>query len=194
MNRQLLMIAGPNGSGKTTYAQAILRHRGVYDEYLNADDIAHSLAPVHPESMALTASKLLITRFEQLLTLGSSFAFETTGAGKNYARHLSSARELGYHCELLFLWLPSPQDAIDRVNMRIRQGGHSIPRETIERRYRLGLINLVNLYLPVVDSAFVLNGAVPNEPKSILTKSIDSGIQVQDHVVWEQILRTTHGQ
>jgi predicted ABC-type ATPase len=194
MSRDLLMIAGPNGSGKTTYAQPILRQRGIYDEYLNADDIAHGLAPMQPESMALTASKLLIRRFGQLLALGSSFAFETTGAGRNYARHLSLAKDLGYHRELLFLWLPSPQNAVDRVELRVLQGGHSIPRKTIERRYHLGLVNLVNLYLPMMDSALILNSGASGASIPILIKSIDGGIQVRDRVLWEQIQKEAHGE
>ncbi len=101
MQKRILMLAGPNGAGKTTYARAILANRAVYDEYLNADEIAHGIAPCHPESVALSASKILISRLNHLLEEGISFAFETTGAGRNYAAHLNRARSLGYHCELL---------------------------------------------------------------------------------------------
>lgn len=76
------MIAGPNGSGKTTTAQSILgQHLSIY-EFINADEIARGLAPLHPESMNLTASKLMVTRLRDLLKAEKSFAFETTEQGK----------------------------------------------------------------------------------------------------------------
>lgn len=81
------MIAGPNGSGKTTTALDTLPELGVY-EFLNADEIAKGLSPLNPESVPIAASKLMIKRFLELLGSNKSFGFETTATGKNYVKHL----------------------------------------------------------------------------------------------------------
>lgn len=98
MNREkkIFMIAGPNGSGKTTTTRSILSQQLNIYEFINADEIAHGLAPLHPESMNLTASKLMITRLRDLLRKNKNFAFETTGAGKNYLKYLHQAKTEGY--------------------------------------------------------------------------------------------------
>lgn len=77
------MIAGPNGAGKTTTAMSFISSE-VIDEFLNADEIARGLAPLHPESVSLAASKLMLKRLKELLDANKTFAFETTGAGTNY--------------------------------------------------------------------------------------------------------------
>lgn len=73
------------------------------DEFLNADEIAKGLAPLHPESVALTASKLMLKRLRELLNANKNFAFETTGSGTNYIKHLKEAQAKGYQVHLMFL-------------------------------------------------------------------------------------------
>ena len=84
MSKKILMIAGPNGAGKTTMTLELIRSCSMLYEFINADEIARGLAPKHPESMALTASKLMIKRLKELLDADQSFAFETTASGTNY--------------------------------------------------------------------------------------------------------------
>ncbi len=62
MTKKIFMIAGPNGSGKTTTALSLIPNAKLIYEFINADEIASGLAPMHPESMALAASKLMIKR------------------------------------------------------------------------------------------------------------------------------------
>ncbi len=127
MTKRIFMIAGPNGAGKTTTAMSFISSEMI-DEFLNADEIARGLAPLHPESMALTASKLMLKRLKELLDANKTFAFETTGAGTNYIKHLKEAQAKDYEIHLMFLWLPSPDLAVERVANRVKQGGHQYPR------------------------------------------------------------------
>lgn len=76
-SKKILIIAGPNGAGKTTTALELISNSPILYEFINADEIARGLAPKHPESMALTASKLMITRLKELLEDSKNFAFET---------------------------------------------------------------------------------------------------------------------
>jgi predicted ABC-type ATPase len=188
---KIFMIAGPNGAGKTTTAVSFITGEMI-DEFLNADEIARGLAPLHPDSMALTASKLLLKRLKELLEAKKNFAFETTGAGTNYIRHLKQAQEIGYEIFLLFLWLPSPDLAVERVANRVKQGGHHIPEDTIRRRYFLGLKNLIKYYLPLVDKAFIIDNAEAGVNRIIAKKYPGGGFDVEDHHVWEEIQEASY--
>ena len=124
------MVASPNGAGKTTMAYALITNlEGAYGEFLNADEIARGLSPMRPESVSVEESKLMLKRFRLCLQECRNFIFETTGAAKIYEKYLNAAKEAGYEINLLFLWLSSSEQAIKRVALRVKQGGHNIPEE-----------------------------------------------------------------
>lgn len=185
------MIAGPNGAGKTTTALPSLRELKIY-EFLNADEIAKGLSPLNPESVPLAASKLLIKRFRELLDHDKSFAFETTAAGKNYIKHLEEARKKGYEIHLMFLWLHSPDLAIKRVTGRVKQGGHSIPKETIRSRYFAGLKNLFQHYLKLADTILILDNSFGAQ-KIIARKNIKNAIHIKDTTAWSKMQELADG-
>lgn len=186
------MIAGPNGSGKTTTAQSLMSSTTVIDEYINADEIARGLAPVNPESVSLAASKLMLKRFMELLEANKNFAFETTGASTNYIKHLSRAMENGYEVCLIFLWLPSPDIAVKRVAERVKQGGHDIPKVTIIRRYYLGLKNLMNHYLPLCTTGLVLDNSKSILNKTIAKKNKDNQLIIQSQNLWDELEKVAY--
>lgn len=182
------MIAGPNGAGKTTMARALMQDSSGLYEYINADEIAKGLSPQHPEHMALAASKLMIKRLKELLEANKSFAFETTGAGTNYLRHLKTARFKGYETSLTFLWLSSPAEAIKRVAQRVKQGGHHVPDDSIVRRYSLGIKNLITHYLPLVDEAYVMDNSSEHiENRFIIRKEKGGVVNILSPVIWTQM-------
>ena len=149
---RILIIAGPNGAGKTTFAREFLPDEADCPLFVNADLIAAGLSPFAPESMALRAGRLMLEEIQRHLGRGASFAFETTLAGRGYARQIPQWRERGYRVELFFLSLPSADAAVARVAERVRQGGHDIPEATIRRRFEAGLANVHRIYAPLVNS------------------------------------------
>ncbi len=187
------MIAGPNGAGKTTLTLELIANRSILYEFINADEIARGLAPLHPESMALTASKLMIKRLKELLDLSKSFAFETTASGTNYLKHLKAAKSKGYEINLTFLWLMNPQQAVQRVAQRVVQGGHHVTEETVVRRYYAGLRNILMHYLPLADSALILDNSTEESlQKPIARKNINCGLEIIDKDIWRKIERAAH--
>lgn len=186
MKQKIFMISGPNGAGKTTTAMSFISSAAI-DEFINADEIARGLAPLHPESMSLTASKLMLKRLKELLEAKKNFAFETTGAGTNYIKHLKQAQEVGYEIFLLFLWLPSSDLAVERVATRVEQGGHHIPEETIRRRYFMGLKNLVKYYLPLANGALILDNSVAGSNKIIARKHENYDLIIEEPSIWKEI-------
>lgn len=140
MNKQrLYIIAGPNGAGKTTASFTVLPEVLDCREFVNADEIAKGLSPFNPEEVAIQAGKLMLQRIDYLLKSRETFAIETTLATKSYKNTIEKAKALGYAVILLFFWLPSPQMAEQRVAMRVKEGGHNIPKDVIYRRYWAGL-------------------------------------------------------
>lgn len=190
MPKRILMIAGPNGAGKTTIASKLIPDLPMLYEFINADEIARGLAPLHPESVALTASKLMIKRLRELFEASKSFAFETTAAGTNYMKYLKEAKARGYHLGLMYLWVSSPEQAIKRVSKRVIQGGHHVPEETIRRRYYAGIKNLLKYYLPLADFAIVLDNSLEDSSRIIASKNVEYPLKVENKAIWKKIERT----
>lgn len=148
--KTLLLIAGPNGAGKSTFAEEYLPGEAGMENYLNADLIAAGLSPFAPEKAALEASRILLDRIQECMRRGESFALESTLSGRAHLRLLEEAKRAGYRIVLHFLRLPSSELARDRVRKRVKEGGHSIPAEVIDRRFQRGFKNLP-LYKAIAD-------------------------------------------
>lgn len=148
---RILIIAGPNGVGKTTFAEDFLPNEADCPIFVNADLIAAGLAPFDPERAAIKAGRLMLEEIFDHVRKGESFAFETTLSGRGYARHIPVWRKQGFTVKLFFLRLTSPELAIARVAQRVKAGGHNVPEATIRRRFTAGLHNLEKIYKPIVD-------------------------------------------
>ena len=157
--KQLYIIAGCNGAGKTTASFTILPEVLDCKEFINADEIAKGLSPFQPESVAMQAGRIMLARMDELLQKGETFAFETTLATKSYKQKIEWAQANGYEVTLLFFWLDSPNMAKKRVAQRVAEGGHSIPSQTIERRYHNGIANLFAIYIDMVDICYIFDNS-----------------------------------
>lgn len=150
--KKIIIIAGPNGAGKTTFAREFLPNEAGCPQFVNADLIAAGLSPFAPDVAAVKAARIMLESFTELEQRGESFAFETTLSGLIYARRIRRWRGAGYHVALIFLSLPDPQMAIDRVAERVRQGGHDVPSDVIRRRFTAGMRNFEQIYRDSVDA------------------------------------------
>lgn len=157
----VIVLAGPNGAGKTTAAQTLLAETLRLMTFVNADVIAQGLAGFDPESMAIEAGRIMLQRLHALAAQRASFAFETTLAGRTYARWLRSLRASGYTVDLVYFWLASPDLAVARVAERVHQGGHHIPEATVRQRDRRGIQNFFQLFRPVVSKWKVYDNTRP---------------------------------
>lgn len=151
IQKKIVIIAGPNGAGKTTFARELLPNEANCPIFVNADLIAAGLSPFRPEAAAFRAGRLMLEEIRRHVANRRSFAFETTLSGLTYAAMIDRWRADGYVAKLVFLSLPSAEEAIARVAVRVRQGGHDVPTDTIRRRFASGNDNFQNVYRHRVD-------------------------------------------
>lgn len=173
--KNLYIIAGCNGAGKTTASFTILPEILDCKEFVNADEIARGLSPFQPEKVSFEAGRIMLKRIDELFSENENFAFETTLATKSYKEKILKAQENGYFVTLLFFWLKNTELAKERVKTRVLEGGHHIPDDIIERRYYNGILNLFNIYLPIVDQLLIFDNS---EGKHKLIAEKNDGEQI----------------
>lgn len=189
----LIIIAGPNGSGKTSTAPTILRDALDVVDYVNADVIAQGLSGFEPEKASIQAGRIMLKRIQELASEESNFAFETTLASRSFTNLISKLKKSNYHFHLIFLWLQNVSLAISRVAERVKMGGHSIPEETIRRRYRVGLINFFSLYKPLADSWQLFDNSNLNQLALIASGSNqEKELYIANKEIWQQLQETKH--
>lgn len=185
-NPQLVVIAGPNGAGKTTLAPFLLRDTLGLLEYVNADPIALGFSAFDPASVSFEAGRAMLARLDSLEKQRRSFAFESTLAARSYFPWISELRGEGYLFQLMFLWLRSPELAIQRVRERVSAGGHDVAEDVIRRRYEAGLKNFWNLYQPLADTWSVYDNSISPGPLIVATGGQDEALSVLRPDLWEQ--------
>jgi predicted ABC-type ATPase len=159
--KKVIIIAGPNGAGKTTFAREFLARDAGCPDFLNADEIAAGLPTKDALEAALWAGRLMVEDIRRRVEAGTDFAFETTLAGRSYARLIPLWRGLGYHVKLFFLSLPTADAAVARVAARVAGGGHNVPEDVVRRRYDAGLRNFQGIYRELVTSWVLYDSSGP---------------------------------
>jgi predicted ABC-type ATPase len=185
---QLFIIAGCNGAGKTTASFTLLPEVLGIQEYVNADEIARGLSPFRPESVAVEAGRIMLSRIKELMNSNTDFAFETTLAAKSYVSLITEAKSMGYEIHLIFLWLESAEEAIQRVEDRVASGGHSIPTDVIRRRYTRGLVNFFKVYSKITDEWMFVNNSGGSPVLIANRRKRNSNIFF--HELWRSIQRS----
>ena len=184
--QNLYVIAGPNGAGKTTASYTILPEMLECREFVNADEIARGLSPFQADKAAIDAGRLMLTRIKELIKHKSEFAFETTLSSKSYVNTIINAKENAYSVTLVYFWLNSPDLAIERVETRVKAGGHDIPLDVIKRRYISGLKNLFSLYMPISDYWIIIDNS-ENPFKFIAEGNFTKKKIIHDQTTWLKI-------
>jgi len=186
----VVVLAGPNGAGKSTMAAQLLVDVLVA-EFADADVLAGGQP--RSNAAAVRAGRVMLTRLNALAAGRESFGFETTLASRSFAPRIRELIGAGYHCHLIFLWLPSADLAVARVADRVSLGGHSVPEATVRRRYQSGLRNFFNLYRSLTSTWRMYDNST-HEPRLIASRAQTGTVTVNDAVLWGRILAEAHAQ
>lgn len=138
MTKWMVIIAGPNGAGKSTFYERVLKGDPLLKKApsINMDNIAKEIANGDdPNKHLFDAGKIVISELEKKLKSKKSFIYETTSSGRLHLKYMDRAKKAGFKIATIFIGLSSVELSHLRVQQRVREGGHSVPAEDIERRY-----------------------------------------------------------
>lgn len=185
---RVVLIAGPNGAGKSTTAPSLLKGAlGVHD-FVNSDVIAHGLSAFKHENVLMQAGRIMWKRLDNLASQHADMAFETTLASRTFVPFLDKiAGEHGYKAHLVFLALESPELAVQRVALRVDEGGHNVPETTVRRRFHAGLRNFFQLYIPRCETWFMYDNSTLRGPRLIARGSHHEAQEVGDEERWHAL-------
>lgn len=183
----VVILSGPNGAGKTTAARPLLQGPLRVDSFVNADIIAQGLGGRSPGEADFEAGRIMIRRLEELADAGANFAFETTLASRSFAPRVAKLKDRGYLFALLYVWVPSPEDSIARVQDRVRRGGHFVPDDDVRRRHGRGLRNFFDLYRPIADVWSFFDNTDPAGPR-IIASGVRDFERIHDPTTWQKIM------
>ena len=184
----MYIISGCNGSGKTTASYTLLPELLDCSEFVNSDEFAKSLAPFHPETAYITASRYMLKKLRYLFARREDFCIETTLATRSLLKMVRTAQDQGYFVTVVYLWLSDPEIAVQRVAARVEAGGHDVPPDVIRRRYYTGLEYFFDLYSPVCDKWMLVDNST-NEFR-IVAEGSAKGTTVRDLTLYNQIKET----
>jgi predicted ABC-type ATPase len=159
--KQLWILAGANGAGKSTFYRLFLKSRGI--NLINADIIARTINPVNKESASYKAMIIAERLRQDLLRQGISFCFETVFSHPSKIDFIARAKSLGYHIVLVYIHLETPELNEARVHQRVAEGGHNVPPQKIRSRIPRTMKHIANV-LPLIDEARLLDNSLFDAP------------------------------
>jgi predicted ABC-type ATPase len=150
MTPTLCILGGCNGAGKTTLARELLPRLGLM-RFLNADEIARGLSPLDPTLSAFKAGRLVLEEARALIAAKASFALESTLSGRAQVALIRNAKAHGYRILLHYIVIGSATQAVARVALRVKLGGHHVPEDDVHRRFERSRRHFLEDYLPLAD-------------------------------------------
>ena len=183
--KNLYIIAGPNGSGKTTFAKEFLPLYAHCPNFINSDLIAQGLAPFSPEKVAMKAGRLVLKQIKEYAVKEKDFGFETTLSGKTYAKTCDRLKAEGYRIFLFFLWVPNVDLSLARIKQRVAKGGHDVPEKDVRRRFQRTLENFKRLYKDRADSWMFFDNST--QKPHLIAGFADGKLTVEDKSRYESL-------
>lgn len=184
---ELLLFAGPNGSGKTTVINFLRRAGRQFPDYANADDIARTL-PGTLEERNQQSQLIVRQRRDQAISSRSSFCYETVMSHSSHVEAMRAAQLRGFFVRLIFVTTDDPDINVARVENRVQEGGHAVPPDRIVTRYRRIFANTLIPAIAAADEALLFDttfGGKEAEPQFVLhVKGWFVAVQNTNNLVW----------
>lgn len=189
---ELIVIAGPNGSGKTSVTQKFLHHEWAEGTiYINPDEVAkEKFGDWNSKEAVLNAANYCAEWREQCLKDGTSFVFETVFSAVDKIEFIIRAKQAGFFIRLFFIATNNPAINASRIAHRVMKGGHDVPITKIISRYYKSIENC-KIVASIVDRLYVYDNSIDNEDAKPLFR-LSSGVMgkkyINDMPNWAQYL------
>ncbi len=161
VSKQLWILSGGNGAGKTTFYNLFLAPRGI--KLVNADILARAINPDNPEAVSYDAAHVAERIRQKLLEQGVSFCFETVFSHVSKIDFVANARGRGYEIILVYIHLATAELNEARVFQRVTEGGHQVPPDKIRSRIPRTMKHIATV-LPLVSEARLLDNSCRRDP------------------------------
>lgn len=170
----LIVIAGPNGSGKTTITTKILRHEWMEDAvYVNPDQVAQErFGDWNSKEAVMQAVQYCEDRREDCLRRGKSLIFETVLSSDGKVDFIRRAKEAGFFIRIFFVATSHPSINASRIAQRVMEGGHDVPIPKIISRYQKSIVNCKRC-VSLVDRVYVYDNSVDDADARLLFRMTD---------------------
>lgn len=189
---EMIVIAGPNGSGKTSVTQRFLHHEWAEGTlYINPDEVAQNkFGDWNSQEAVSKAANFCAALREACLQNHTSFVFETVMSAKDKIDFVCKAKEAGYFIRLFFISTSHPSINAARIANRVMKGGHDVPITKIVSRYYKSLANCRTV-APIVDRLYVYDNSIDDEDARLLFRLANGEMKkmyVANIPDWAQIL------
>lgn len=177
----LIIIAGPNGSGKTSVTSKLLNHKWVEEcVYINPDNIAKDLFGDWNNQDAVLNAAVYSTKWrEDCLAEMKSLIFETVLSSPEKIAFVEKAKQKGYFIRLFFIGTDNPKINASRIAQRVLEGGHDVPISKIISRYSKSIINC-SACAKIADRTYIYDNSIDFEEPQLLFK-ISDGLKVKEY-------------
>lgn len=182
---RVVVFAGPNGAGKSTHADAILAALGV-ETFVNADYIARGLSGRNTDVVAFEAGRIMLKRLRQLGDAGVDFAFESTLSSRTFAPFLRKLKAQGYQVVIYYFSLANATLAVNRVKIRVIQGGHDVPADVVRRRFGRSLSNFFTIYAPLANQWALFDNSSSPQALPVAAQLADELI-ITEAKTWQKL-------
>lgn len=154
MNKTIYIVAGANGSGKTTFSKSLKDKLQL--SFINADEIAKEQDPNNTTGGELKAGREFFRQIESEVKAGNSFIIESTLSGKYLLRLIEKVKLENYSVEIIYIFLENPVVCIERIKERVLNGGHHVPDEAVIRRFYRSKNNFWHMYKTLANKWFLI--------------------------------------
>ncbi len=176
----LIVIAGPNGSGKTSTTRLVIKHEWAEQcVYINPDEIAQNkFGDWNDVNAVRQAVEYCESWREQLLQERKDFIFETVLSSDGKVDFLKRAKEAGYFIRMFFICTDNPTINAARIAKRVMEGGHDVPIQKIISRYEKAIINAIQV-TEFADRAYFYDNSIDEQNAQILFRTINGKLAKQ---------------
>ncbi len=188
----LCIVAGPNGSGKTSATIQLLHNEWAENSmYINPDNIAQEqFGDWNSPSAVLKAAELATKMRYDCLSQKKDFVFETVFSSDEKVRFVEQAKSEGFFIRIFFVCTENPEINVKRITRRYLNGGHEVPISKIVSRYYKSLLNIGKV-IPLVDRVYVYDNSVEDQMPKLLYRTVDGQLfkkYVEDIPEWAKLL------